>query len=228
MIQIYKIAFSLLKKNSNAHAARYNLKTAIELLGPAGFFFEKYVGRLFSSDNYQTKNNVILQGKCVMHEIDVLIKKDNKVAMVECKFHVGKDAKSDVKVPMYILSRFNDLKEKKHLVFQNHEEILNCWIVTNNRFTADAISFSNCMGLNLLSWDFPKTNNIRTKIDLKNLYPVTALTTLTTVEKEKLLILDVILVNEIINNSDSLEKIGLSTTRIKNVIKEAVELCKYI
>ena len=56
-----------------------------------------------------------------MHEIDVLIKKDNKVAMVECKFHVGKDAKSDVKVPMYILSRFNDLKEKKHLIFQNHE-----------------------------------------------------------------------------------------------------------
>jgi ATP cone domain len=38
--RIYKLAFSLLKKASNAHAARYNLRTAIELLGPAGFFFE--------------------------------------------------------------------------------------------------------------------------------------------------------------------------------------------
>jgi hypothetical protein len=57
---------------------------------------------------------------------------------------------------------------------------------------------------------------------------VTCLTTLTLAEKDKLLILDVILVKEIINNSDSLEKIGLSANRMKNVLKEASELCRYI
>lgn len=36
---IYKKAFSLLKKQSNSHAARYNLRSALLLLGPAGFFF---------------------------------------------------------------------------------------------------------------------------------------------------------------------------------------------
>jgi hypothetical protein len=51
---------------------------------------------------------------------------------------------------------------------------------------------------------------------------------LSSAEKEKLLILDVILVKEIINNSECLEKIGLSANRIKNVFKEASELCKYI
>lgn len=226
--KIYKMAFSLLKKASSSHAARYNLKEAIRLLGPAGFFFEKYIARLFSFENYETKTNLILQGKCVSHEIDILVKKDNIISMIECKFHVGKDANSDVKVPMYILSRFNDLKEKTHLLFNKKNSISNCWIVTNNRFTSDAIVFSNCSKLKLLSWNYPKNNNLKTKNDTNFLYPVTCLTTLTHAEKDRLLMLDVILANELVNNSKALEKIGLSSNRIKNVMKEASELCESI
>ena len=51
---------------------------------------------------------------------------------------------------------------------------------------------------------------------------------LTPQEKDKLLILDVILVKELINNSECLERIGLSFNRIKNVLKEASKLCEYI
>lgn len=226
--QIYKMAFALLKKTANSHAARYNLREAIRLLGPAGFFFEKYIARLFASEHYETVTNLTLQGKCVSHEIDVLVKKNHAIAMVECKYHVGRDAASDVKVPMYILSRFNDLKERQHVIFDKKDSILKCWIVTNNRFTVDAINFAKCSGLNLLSWNYPEDNNLKTKNDNRYLYPVTCLTTLSISEKEKLLILDVILVKEIIHNSDCLEKIGLSPNRIKNVLKEASELCRYI
>jgi len=35
--QIYKLAFAILKKASNGHAARYNLRYALQMLGPAGF-----------------------------------------------------------------------------------------------------------------------------------------------------------------------------------------------
>lgn len=226
--QIYKMAFSLLKKTANSHAARYNLREAIRLLGPAGFFFEKYIARLFASEQYQTVTNISLQGKCVLHEIDVLVKKDEQVSMVECKYHVGREAASDVKVPMYILSRFNDLKERQHAIFEKKDVISNCWIVTNNRFTTDAVDFAKCSGLSLLSWNYPEDNNLKTKNDTHYLYPVTCLTTLSIAEKDKLLILDVILVKEIINHSDCLEKIGLSPNRIKNVLKEATELCSYI
>ena len=226
--QIYKMAFSLLKKTSHSHAARYNLKEAIRLLGPAGFFFEKYIARLFAAEHYVTQTNLILEGKCVSHEIDVLIKKDQVISMIECKFHLGKDANSDVKVPMYILSRFNDLKDRRHAIFTEKDFISKCWIATNNRFTLDAIAFAKCSGLSLLSWNYPENNNLKTKNDDNFLYPVTCLTTLSLAEKEKLLILDVILVKEIINNSYSLERIGLSSNRIKNVLKEASELCRYI
>ena len=226
--RIYKMAFGLLKKNSNSHAARYNLREAIRLLGPAGFFFEKFIARLFSSEHYETKVDMILQGKCVSHEIDVLIKNNAIITMVECKFHVGRDAATDVKVPMYILSRFNDLRERQHQIFSKSDSVSKCWIVTNNRFTSDAVDFAKCSGLNLLSWDYPTNNNLKTKIDNRQLYPITCLTTLTLSEKEKLLILDIILVREIVNNREDLEKIGLSPNRIKNVMKEASELCRFI
>jgi hypothetical protein len=226
--RIYKMAFGLLKKASNSHAARYNLREAIRLLGPAGFFFEKFIARLFASEHFETKVNVILKGKCVSHEIDVLIKKNNMIAMVECKFHVGREVATDVKVPMYILSRFNDLKENKHEIFSKGDSIAKCWIVTNNRFTSDAIDFAKCSGLNLMCWDYPIGNNLKTKIDNNQLYPVTCLTTITLAEKEKLLILDVILVREVINRRGDLERIGLSSNRIKNVIKEASELCRFV
>jgi len=225
---IYKMAFGLLKKSSNSHAARYNLREAIRLLGPAGFFFEKFIARLFSSEHYETKTNLTLQGKCVSHEIDVFVKKNNSIAMLECKFHVGRDAASDVKVPMYIFSRFNDLKDKNHDIFDKRDLISKCWIVTNNRFTSDAVDFAKCSGLNLLSWNYPETNNLKTKIDNYQLYPITCLTTLSLSEKDKLLILDVILVRELINNRAVLEKIGLSPNRMKNVMKEASELCRFI
>ena len=162
------------------------------------------------------------------HEIDVLVKKDSTIAMIECKFHMGKDANSDVKVPMYILSRFNDLKDNRHTIFTRNDTVSKCWIVTNNRFTSDAIDFAKCSGLSLLSWNYPDNNNLKTKNDDNYLYPVTCLTTLSLAEKEKLLILDVILVKEIINNSNCLERIGLSPNRIRNVLKEASELCRYI
>ena len=226
--KIYKKAFALLKKEANAHAARYNLRSALQLLGPSGFFFEKYIARIFRSEHFETKLNLTFQGECVSHEIDILIKKNNLISMIECKFHAGREAVSDVKVPMYILSRFNDLKDKEYSIFSKKDCISKCWIVTNNRFTSDAIAFAKCSGLNLLSWNYPELNNLKTKNDFDYLYPVTCLTTLSLGEKDKLLILDVLLVKEIVNNSECLEKIGLSPNRIKNVLKEASELCKYI
>lgn len=226
--QIYKLAFAILKKASNGHTARYNLRYALQMLGPAGFFFEKFISRLYAAEGYKTKTNLALQGKCVSHEVDLALKKENRVWMVECKFHSSREGASDVKVPMYILSRFNDLKSKQHTIFSGSENIDSCIIVTNNRFTKDAENFAICSGIALLSWDYPENDSIKNKIDKGGLYPITCLTTLSMVEKEKLLILDQLLVKDLINDSKSLHKIGISENRIRNVLKEASQICKLI
>ena len=114
------------------------------------------------------------------------------------------------------------------IIFTKKDKISGCWIVTNNRFTSDATAFAQCSGLKLLSWDYPEKMSLRKRIDEGQLYPITCLTTLTLAEKDKLLVKEVILAKEIINNTRALEEIGVSPIRIKNVIKEASELCKYI
>lgn len=226
--KIYRMAFQLLKKSSKLNAARYNLKTAVQALGPAGFFFEKYVALLFQHEGYETKINLILNGKCVSHEIDILVKKSNIMAMVECKFHSNKEVKSDVKIPMYILSRFNDLKEKEYEVFNGKDFIAKCWVITNNRFTSEALQFGSCSGLRMVSWDYPIKESLKYKIEQNGLYPITCLTTLTQYEKEKLLIQNVLLASDIIENSLLLSNLGIHQNRIKNVIREASDLCEFM
>ncbi len=223
---IYKKAFGLLKKDANSYAARYNLKSSIQMLGPAGFHFEKYIARIFESEKYETKINLSLQGKCVSHEVDVLIKKGERIEMVECKFHMSRDAASDVKIPMYILSRYNDLNVKEHEVFSKKDMISGCWVVTNNRFTTDAIDFAVCSGIKLLSWDYPIDNNLETK-NLKDcLYPLTCLTTLTSSEKDKLLNAGMILAKDLMVSPEALEEIKISSKRIIHVLGEVEELCR--
>lgn len=225
--KIYKMAFQLLKKTSKVHAARYNLKAAVQALGPAGFFFEKYIALLFRTEGFATRTNVILNGKCVSHEVDVLVKKEGAVAMVECKFHSSNEIKSDVKIPMYILSRFNDLRGKAHPVFSSGDTISRCWVITNNRFTSEAILFGTCSNLKMVSWDFPAKECLKYKIEENGLYPITCLTTLTQYEKEKLLIEDVLLASELVDDSNLLSEIGINHNRIKNIIREASDLCDY-
>lgn len=226
--QIYGLVHKMLKKISAPHAARYNLKTAIQQLGPAGFFFEKFVALLFSEEGYQVKLNLILQGRCVTHEVDAVIRKSGLLAMVECKFHAHSAAVSDVKIPMYILSRFNDLKSSPHQVFEIEEILSGCRIVTNNRFSADAVTFGHCSGLDLLSWDYPPEDCLKTKIDSAALYPLTCLSSFSAIEKEKLMISGIILAKDLMGASEVLHAIGISENRRKNILNEAAGLCQYL
>lgn len=222
--KIYKLAFQYLKKHSNANAARYNLKTAMTALGPAGFYFEKYISKIHELLGYTTQINLTFNGKCVSHEVDVLLLKDEFVTMIECKFHSSNDAKTDVKVPMYILSRFNDLKERKYKLFEQLRFINSCLIVTNNKFTEDALTFAKCSNLKMLSWDYPPQNSLREIIDRLKIYPITCLTTLTLNEKAQLLSVNIITVKDLLAEKNWLESLELSKMRIKRVITEANQL----
>lgn len=194
------------------------------MLGPAGFFFEKFLSKVMDKQGYESKTNLILAGKCIAHEIDIALKRDDRIAMVECKFHAQREGKCDVKVPLYVLSRFNDLKHVGQPIFSDKDVLESCFIMTNTRFTSDASAFAACSGLKMLSWDFPKEKGLKDLIDQGGLYPVTCLTTLTALEKEQLLLSGAILVKDLLDNPENLERI-VSPTRKKNIITEAQGLC---
>ena len=51
-------------------------------------------------------------------------------------------------------------------------------IVTNTKFTSQAIRYSEYQGVSLLGWKYPKGKGLETLIEKRNLYPITILPSL--------------------------------------------------
>jgi hypothetical protein len=223
--QIYKLAFSLLRDNSRHLAARYHLKDAIMELGPSGYPFEKYIAEILKAQGYTARVGQIVQGKCVNHEIDVIAEKENHSFIVECKYHNLRGIFCDVKVPLYIHARFMDVEEQLTKMNGNSKTYQG-WVVTNTRFSNDALQYGKCAGLNLLSWDYPFKNGLREQIDALGLYPITCLTSLTKADKQKLLGQSIVLCKELLGGEKVLGAAGIKQGRIYTIVKEAEQLCE--
>ncbi|MCF8258833.1 MAG: restriction endonuclease [Flavobacteriales bacterium] len=221
--QIYRIAFAILKKRTASSAARYQLKSAIAELGPTGYPFERLVGALFEHQGYRVQVGQLVQGRCVQHEVDVIAEKDGTRYMMECKFHADPDRKADVKVPLYIRSRFVDVME----AWRQTEPGLDYvgWVVTNARFTSDALDYGRCIGLQLLSWDYPHHGSLKERVDGSKLLPITCLTTLKKTEKQQLLENGVIFCRDIHADPETLNGIGLPLSRNAKVMNEVKAIC---
>ena len=241
--KIYRKAYELLRKRSKPHAARYKLKKAIMELGPSGYPFERFVGAMLQQQGYRVQIGVMMEGRCVTHEIDVLAEKNDKLILAECKFHNRPGVKCDVKIPLYIHSRYRDVImarsgrdeanagrpgkkiDGNHLADPGSEiREYEGWIVTNTRFTDDAIRYGTCSGLVMLGWDYPAKNGLRQRIGLSGLHPVTCLSTLNRKEKMHLLEKGVVLCRSVPVETKQLHELGLTKQRIAKVVDECLEL----
>jgi Restriction endonuclease len=224
--KIYRKAFSLLKERSRFLAARYNLKNAIMVLGPSGYPFERFIGELLKYQGFNVEVSKIVAGKCVNHEVDVIAEKDSHHFMIECKYHNQPGTVSDVKIPLYIQSRFLDVAEQWKRLPGHEQKFHQGWVVTNTRFTLDAIQYGNCAGLKLLGWDYPAKGSLKDLIDSFRLYPITTLTSLTLTEKKALLEMNILLCHELQGNQAALSQIGIKAQRIKTILDECLNLCQ--
>ena len=220
--EIYNRAFALLKKSKSIYASKYKLKKAIYELGPTGFPFERFIGALLEYSGYSISVGKILQGKCVSHEVDVIAKKKEQHIVAECKFHSEKTTTCNVKIPLYIHSRYQDIVAQ----FKNSSNCPNeGWVVTNTRFTSDALTYGKCAGLYLLSWDHPKDNGLKDRIDRLGLYPITVSTLMTNREKQFLLSREIVLCRQLLDDKFYLDHLGISETRKTKILAEISMLC---
>lgn len=223
--KIYRLAFNLLKAHSRQLAGKYHLKRAIMELGPSGYPFERYVGEILKAQGYETQVGVIVQGKCVMHEVDVIAERDDHHFMIECKFHNHPGTKSDVKVPLYIRSRFEDVR-KQWIHMPGHKaKFHQGWVVTNTKFTKDAVDYGKCSGMRLIGWDYPTNGSLNERINLSGLHPLTCLTSLTKKEKARLLKESIVLCKEICERPEVLSVLDLTAKRTKEILQEAYGIC---
>ena len=222
--QIYKRAFGLLRKGSAGQAGKYKLRNAILELGPTGYPFEQFMGRMMEEQGYEVKVGVVVQGHSVKHEIDVWAERGDEVVMMECKYHNRADVKCDVKVPMYILSRYHDVKKQWEKENGGTKKKLRVSIATNTLFSVDAQDFARAYRVELIAWAYPERGNLRERIDNSGIYPVTCLTSLSKQDKKLLLEQDLVLVRDVLNNPEVLNKIGINDRKKNKVIRNAREM----
>jgi len=223
--EIYRHAFTLLRNNLPPTAARYSLRRALFNLGPTGFPFEKFLARLFQKDGYETKTGITLAGKCAPHEIDIAAYKTDHSFIGEAKFHSRPGVKSDLQVAMYSYARFLDLKEKKICVGDTCG-INEFWLITNTKFTSTALDYGNCVGLKMLSWNFPKNDNLHDRIQRTGIYPITVLQNLSSSQAETLISREVILCGDILKNEAILRHLHLSKSKHEVLMQEVRALCQ--
>ena len=196
-------------------------------MGPEGFYFEKWIARLFQEYGFESTTGQTIQGHAVSHEIDVVASKGNEMLAIECKFRNDIDAKISVTTPMYFLSRFKDISDISYHFFGQNKKFTQGWLVTNAYLTSDSKDFGKYYNINFLSWDYPTDNSIKKRVDKAVFYPVTCLTTLTDVEEKTLLQNQIILVKDIINNKEALKSLKLDSEKLRLVLEEARELIDY-
>ncbi|MDX9892979.1 MAG: ATP cone domain-containing protein [Patescibacteria group bacterium] len=227
--RIYRLAFNNLKSANKVYAAKYSLKKAVMDLGPDGFPFEKYFAALLKDQGYLTFTNVVVKGKCITHEVDIIAEKPQKNihAIIEAKFHSRSGGKTASKDALYTHARFLDIKE-----FWNRQKILGAkpstgqlesWLVTNTKITAEARQYCLCSGIKVVGWDYSSIgDNLEQMIHHKGLYPITVLTSLNNESKRKLLGHGVVLCKDLLDdkNSKLLKRLYLKKGQLNRLLDE--------
>ena len=220
--KIYEYAYNRLKEETHSVAARYSLKSALYELGPEGFMFERFVGELFKAQDFSTEVGRIISGRCVDHEVDVVLEKNHEKSMVECKFHNRRGLKTDVKVALYVKARYVDLAEYSSP--SAGKAFTSIWLVTNTQFTTQAIQYGLCAGVRLLGWAYPEIENIAYLIDTHGLHPVTNLTSLTLHQKRQLLSKGILLCKHLLEQPAAMHEFGFSQLTQQTILEECTIL----
>jgi hypothetical protein len=223
--EIYRIAFELLRGSEQPAAARYSLRRALFGLGPTGFPFERYLARLFEAEGYTTKTGLIIQGHCAPHEIDVAAYKEDHSFVAEAKFHSRPGTKTDLQVAMYAYARLLDLRDAR-VCTDDICGIREFWLITNTKFTSTAEKYGACSNVTMLSWDYPRHNNLHDRIQRLGVYPISVLHSLTQSQIITLLGNDIILCSDIMAKPHTLRHLHLSEQKVSEVLAEAKSICE--
>jgi hypothetical protein len=222
--EIFKLARQYLEVEQPQAALKFNLKLAMRNLGPDGFSFEKYIKQLFINYGFSVKIDQYIPGKCISYETDIVAEDEDTVYFGECKYHNQAGLKVDLTVCMKMFAAQIDVSEnyfRKQIVAGKKIVPI---IITNAKFTTQAIKYSNCQGIKLLGWNYPKNNGLERMIESKKLYPITILPSFKSYMNNAFGAAGIMLAKDLlgIKGIDKFsKKVGLPVNKVVSLVKEA-------
>ncbi|NOY65586.1 MAG: ATPase [Nitrospirae bacterium] len=222
---IYRLAYRELKRLNHTSSLRYSLKKAIFRLGPTGYPFEKYFAELLKSYGYKTDVGLIIDGRCIKHEVDVLAVNESEVMVIECKYHNSPGRTTNSRDALYVHSRFEDLRPMIEQQYKGKK--FTGYLVTNTRFSTDAIKYAECSGYKLIGWKYPHGGGLERMVEDQRLYPVTIISGIQKRLSEVLIKKGFILLKDILSmDIERLQTIlGIPYHNVKKLREKAELLC---
>ncbi len=221
---IYVRAYKMFRQISTSGSLLYKLKMAINSMGPSGYPFEHFIGELFKLQGYEVEVGQVMEGAAITHEMDVIATKGKVQNLIECKFSHKQGNSVGIQVPLYVHSRVDDIVEKMQQNPRYKDVTFAAWLVTNGRFSSDSIEYSRHRGINLLGWDYPKNKALKDLIEKEKMFPLTILSNLNKIEKQKLMKDGIVTCSQLLQQSGILNRMGISRSKQSSIRKELVAL----
>ena len=227
--EIYRHAFEVLSREEKPVALKYSLRRAIMDMGPTGFPFEKLIAEIFRTKGFEVTTEFTAQGECVEHEIDVTAWNEEKLIMIEAKFHNELGMKSDLKTVLYVNSRWLDLKDKEFDMdkisptsqkLRGIKKMDEGWLITNTKFSTQAVKYAKCRNMKLVGWNYPREGNLQDMILESGLHPITVLESISHKEKANLMEAGIILCKQALDNQDIVLQSGIDKEKIQKMAEE--------
>lgn len=220
--EVYRFVKMALREE-NAHIAhRYNLRPALSKLGPAGFKFERYVASVFAAYGYETEiPPKEFKGKCILHEVDVVARKERKTIMIEAKFRNDFRDYVKLKDAMATWARYQDLLDANRMGTKGTPHFDEVWIVSNGNISGRSRAWGVCKGMRIIGWHYPGKDSLAQMVDRSALYPITALDNVSKRELDLFADQGLMLCREIADSDPErlADDLGMNPRRTGNIVK---------
>lgn len=154
------------RQGLHQHAQFYRLREALAKVDPSDF--EKFIKKILEKEGYKCQWNVIVQGFCIDHQVDVIAKKDKQLFFVEVKHHRNPHRDCGLGTVTELWARLDDVKDG----FENGKN--NCdfsgaWLINNTKFSHHAKKYSKCKGIKLTGWRYQGAQGLEKLVKLEDI-----------------------------------------------------------
>lgn len=150
----------------------YGLRDSVAALHPEKF--ELYVKEVLNAHGYLCIWNMIIPGKYVEHQVDIVASKGDEMFLIECKHHANSHRDCGLGEVLQVQARLEDIRD-------GYKEKINCndfkraWLITNTKFSEHAKRYAAGKEIILSGWRYKLGNSLNELIQKKKVFPVTIL-----------------------------------------------------
>ena len=189
--------------------------------------FELFIQVLLAQSGFEVTPNQILRGKCGEHEVDGIARKDGVTYFVEVKHHFNYHALTGLDESRIAWAVLDDIAE----AFADgltDLKIDRAVIVTNTRYSEQAIQYGKCKNIIQIGWTSPEHFGLREASEKNKLYPLSCLRGVSDEVRLRLVDSGIVLIKQLLEQDryEIERKTGLSRATELSIMEKAQHSAK--